>query len=225
MRKLTLTCACGQRMLVPRSAVGKMGMCPSCGKHIHIGPDRVDPQPGRFRSGFLRRELTRGQRGASMASEEAKQRFGQAVDLFYAKRYAEALSLFDTLAKEFPGNPEVQSGRAQCLQFLNRLTFSGAEARRALPDGAELDIDTVKRVVLDLLLHGARDEVRLQAAELASKLLGIGADQSKESAGADTAATDRRDDAAALFEDFEAAKSDRDTREDRFAEGDGEAPW
>lgn len=176
MRKYTITCKCGQRMLVPRSAVGKRGMCPSCGDAVDIGPDFVERQSHRNAS-YLRPGATRWQGGGSVSSDEARQRFGQAVDLFYAGRYAEALAIFDLLARQFPANAEVESGRARCVAVLNRKALpgalGGATARLPSPQGGDLDAPTIKRVVLDIMIHGSNSEVRLQAAELACKLLGL----------------------------------------------------
>lgn len=176
MRKYTITCKCGQRMLVPRTAVGKRGMCPSCGNAVDIGSDSVERQTHRHTT-YLRAGSTGWQGGESVSSDEARQRFGQAVDLFYAGRYAEALAIFDLLARQFPGNAEVESGRAQCVAVLNRRVLPGtlgaATVRLPLPEGGDLDAPTIKRVVLDIMIHGSNSEVRLQAAELACKLLGL----------------------------------------------------
>ena len=45
MRKLVVTCECGQRMQVPRSAVGKTGLCPTCGQSITITNDNATAAP------------------------------------------------------------------------------------------------------------------------------------------------------------------------------------
>ncbi len=187
MRKLILSCTCGQRMQVPRSAIGRTGLCPSCGAAVPItsenttqasvrgaGPDSAPPRGSAVGGAWsgTRRSPT----------EEAKRKFGEAVDLYYRRHYAEALAIFNELARQFPGNSEIERGRDQCLAALRG--GGGNEGLPAhdgyrLPGGGteetsgQLDETAVRRIVLDKLLHGASDAVQLQAAELASKLLGL----------------------------------------------------
>ena len=111
--------------------------------------------------------------GAAAPSEDAKQRFGHAADLFCAGRYGEALAIFDSLANEFPGNPDIESARTQCIGGHGRspLSLPGPNAGRT--GEGELDAETVKRIVLDKMLNGSSDAVQLQAAELAGRMLGL----------------------------------------------------
>ncbi|MFO7775751.1 MAG: hypothetical protein R6W89_08145 [Candidatus Hydrogenedentota bacterium] len=186
MRKLILSCSCGQRMQVPRSAIGRTGLCPSCGTAVPItaenttqasvrgaGPDTAPP-PGGGGGGWS---------GARQSpTEDAKRKFGEAVDLYYRRHYAEALAIFNGLARQFPGNAEIERGRDQCLAALRgaggyQESFS-PESYLSLPgDGAkpngQLDESAVRRVVVDKLLHSVSEPVQLQAAELACKLLGL----------------------------------------------------
>ena len=114
MRKLVVTCECGQRMQVPRSAVGRKGMCPTCGKTIAITGSNATVEPGRSgppakpRQFGMKRDWWQrsGQSADGQAPEDAKRRFGQAVDLYYSGKYAESLAIFNDLVRRFPGNPK-----------------------------------------------------------------------------------------------------------------------
>lgn len=186
MRKLILSCACGQRMQVPRSAIGRTGLCPSCGAAVPItaenttqasvrgaGPDTAPPT-GASKSAWSGARRT--------PTEDAKRKFGEAVDLYYRRHYAEALAIFNGLAQQFPGNSEIERGRDQCLAALRGAGgYEGAFSQDrylSLPGGGaepngQLDESTVRRVILERLLHSVSEQVQLQAAELACKLLGL----------------------------------------------------
>lgn len=192
MQKLILTCdSCGQRMQVPRSAIGRTGMCPNCGATIRITANNTaaavrGKNPGGGGGLFGGRNLFwRGGSGSSggTPTEEAKQRFGRAVDLFYGGKHAEALAIFDSLAKEYRDNPDIEAARQQCLSALqegrggplaieDQASGSGWGSNMpALPE--ELDEETVRRVVIEKLLRGRTEEVQLRAAEIASRWLGM----------------------------------------------------
>ena len=178
MRKLLVRCTCGQEMQVPRSAFGKSGMCSSCGSTVRIGSDNTRPfapanPAGRGTAGAMG--------GAGRAfnwrriagpSEGAKQQFGKAVDLYTSHRYAEALAIFDSLAREFPDNPEIDQARRQCLSAMNRSTLPPPVEPVGTAAG-KLDEHTVKQVLLTKMLRGATDSIQLQAAELAARMLGM----------------------------------------------------
>ncbi|MFO7974402.1 MAG: hypothetical protein R6V12_07200 [Candidatus Hydrogenedentota bacterium] len=175
MRKLILTCgACGQRMQVPRSAIGRTGLCPACGATVRINSDNTTTaapkQKGMFGAG------ANWWQGGGKATDDAKRRFGEAVDLYYSGRFAEALAIFNGLARDFPNNPDIQNGRVQCEKALRR---PGAGRRLALEDKSEqvkdavLDRQTVERIVLEKLVAGESDAIQLQAAEIAAKILGM----------------------------------------------------
>jgi hypothetical protein len=114
-----------------------------------------------------------GGSGGVTPPEDARQRFGQAVDLYYAKRHAEALAVFDSLASEFPGNPDIRAAREQCIVAMQRPAL-GAPDSANLIEQTEITEETVKRVILDKLLNAESEAVQLHAAELAMKLLGMG---------------------------------------------------
>lgn len=186
MRKLILSCACGQRMQVPRSAIGRTGLCPSCGAAVPItaenttqasvrgaGPDTAPP------TGASKNAWSGARRSPT---EDAKRKFGEAVDLYYRRHYAEALAIFNGLAQQFPDNSEIERGRDQCLAALRGAGgYHGSVSHDqylSLPGGGtetngQLDESTVRRVILDKLLHSVSEPVQLQAAELACKLLGL----------------------------------------------------
>lgn len=168
MRKLLVTCACGQQMQVPRSAIGKVGMCPTCGRTTRITPQNTSPL--QRRPPFETRSTWGPNR--KEPPEDAKQRFGQAVDLYYQGRYGEALAIFDTLLREFPGNPDIEHGRAQCLKAVNRPALPPPDPN-APHTSIELSEDLVKRVVLEKLLYTSNELVQIQAADIAAKLLGM----------------------------------------------------
>ena len=169
-------------MQVPRSAIGKMGMCPTCGRSTRISSANTRPLPNHGRGPAVHEAPRRPRWGATAQEtyaeppEEAKQRFGQAVDHYYAGRYAEALAIFDTLAHDFPGNPDIEHGRGQCMKAMKRPALAAptgvAQPRRVQ---GELDEETIRRVVLDKLLNGATEEVQLRAAEIACKYLKLDA--------------------------------------------------
>lgn len=186
MRKLILNCSCGQRMQVPRSAIGRTGLCPSCGAAVPItaenttqasvrgaGPDTAPPTGGAGGAWSGARQSP---------TEDAKRKFGEAVDLYYRRHYAEALAIFNGLARQFPGNSEIERGRDQCLAALRGgggyQGASSLESYLSLPGGGaesngQLDESTVRQVILDKMLHSVSEPVQLQAAELACKLLGL----------------------------------------------------
>lgn len=174
MRKLIVTCDCGQRLQVPYSALGRMGMCSTCGRKMKITPDiaRRDTSGGGAATGGT--AYTTGRRGPS---EEAKRKFGKAVDLFALGQHREALAIFDELALEFPGNPEIDRGRRECHRALrggNLLSHDSGGATSTserLKEGDTLDWETIERVVLEKLLYGASDSVQLEAARIACEYL------------------------------------------------------
>lgn len=172
MRKLLLTCACKQEIQVPRSALGTIGVCPACGERLEITAHTTRPVP-KSHDKAKRDWKVLGGIGGITPPEDARQRFGQAVDLYYAKGYAEALAVFDSLATEFPRNPDIQAAREQCIIAMQHPAL-GAPDPTNLIEQTEITEETVKRVILDKLLNAESEAVQLHAAELAMKLLGMG---------------------------------------------------
>ena len=192
MRKLLVTCQCGQQMQVPRSAIGKMGMCPTCGQSTRISTANTRPLPNHGRGPSVHTKQSRSGWSGEYAEppEDAKQRFGKAVDHYYAGRYAESLAVFDSLAKEFPDNPDIEHGREQCLKAMKRPVLAAPdpmESRgpRVIQEGA-LDEETIRRIVLDKLLNGSSDEVQLKAAEIACQYLKLDEAKARPDATAET---------------------------------------
>lgn len=176
MSKLTLTCGCGQEMLVPESAMGKVGLCPQCGREVTI--TRVNtreiasapPAPRRPGSGLLNKR--HAVRRVNELREESSRKFANAVDLYNNKRYAEALAILDGLMSDFPDNGHVQSAREECLRALHGLPALPRTYDERPVAEQTLNADLVRSVILEKLLHGD-DATQLQAADLAARLLGI----------------------------------------------------
>ncbi|MCC6144136.1 MAG: hypothetical protein IT368_10045 [Candidatus Hydrogenedentes bacterium] len=172
MEKRTLICSCGQEMMVPASAIGRRGLCPSCGTEIEITEENTrSPHADRPRgSGLLgRRQIATA---TQVPREEASRRFATAVDLYNAERYAEALIVLDGLLADFPSNSHIESARTQCIEALHGPLEVPALTYENQPvDDTRLSIDLVKSVVLDKLLNGRSEEVQLKAAEIALQLL------------------------------------------------------
>lgn len=180
MRKLILTCdQCGQRMQVPRSAIGRMGMCPTCGTTIKIRSTNTETT-GAPKNSLLSGSRSSWWRGSgAQPTEDAKRKFGEAVDLYYTGRYAESLAIFDSLIQQFPGNPDIENGRLQCLNALRKgnRTYalddkSGGGGGGVYASG-DLDEKTIRRIVTDKMLRGESEAVQLQAADIAARLLGL----------------------------------------------------
>jgi hypothetical protein len=164
--KLIVTCNnCGREARVSPQALGKTGICPHCRKKSPITTDntREDAE----KTVQLRNPRPRGHRRPTPRQVDL---FGKAVDLYQRGEHAEALSIFDRLTRELPGNPDVGYARMECLEALRRPRVSGSSE-----NGADLTPDQVRRVVLDKMLHGRdeADELQLKAARLAAEMLGM----------------------------------------------------
>lgn len=174
MRNLYITCECGQQMQVPRSAIGKMGQCPSCGEKIPINHDTTTRQPQATASVA---SATRNRWGArNRPSMDAKQQFGRAVDLYCAGHFGEALAIFDALQVEFPDSMEIERARRQCAEARSRDPLHLPGPSGTPISGDDLDEDAmraVRRVAMEKMLHGATDAIQLQAAELVARLTGM----------------------------------------------------
>jgi hypothetical protein len=170
MRKLIVTCQCGQRMQVPQSAFGKVGMCPTCGHTIRINNQNTARPGGTVATGtgrpFQRSRLLD-------TSEQDKRRYGEAVDLCKTGRFGEALAIFESLAHQYPGHQGIENGRSHCLRQLHGPGLLESDGRtESHPQGA-FDRETVRQVVLNKMLRGGSEEIQLQAAELAARILGM----------------------------------------------------
>jgi hypothetical protein len=126
------------------------------------------------------------------APEEIRRRFAEGVDLYFAKRYSEALVIFNNLAAAMPHDADIQMGQTMCLNALRkispmgRLAHDGAFGRLAVTGDSHdreetvlhgptptLDRDFFKRFFYDKMMHGDTDDVQVRAAELAAKMLGF----------------------------------------------------
>lgn len=176
MSKLSLTCACGQDMLVPASALHKVGLCPSCGVEIHIDESNTRPYAPPRPTGGRLLSLQHQQRATQRDPDEQEKswrRFAEAVDLYNDRHYAEALTLLNALQDEFPGNPHVQAAREQCLRALQRSATALQAYDGQHIEDVRLSPELVKSVVLEKMLHSKDEGVQLQAAQLAAHLLNM----------------------------------------------------
>jgi len=187
-------CSCGERIQVPQSALGRTGICPSCGATIQITRENATP----FRPGSAPppqqsarppdRAWNNG--AASNAPDEIRRRFAEAVDLYFAKRYSEALVIFNSLSAMMPQDADIQMGQSMCLNALRKISPMelAHEARGQLPSPIPaqeridaivngptpaLDQDFFRRFLIDKMLHGGSDDVQMRAAELAAKMFGF----------------------------------------------------
>lgn len=171
MRKILVTCDCGQQMKTPRSSLGKMGTCLACGGTMRITAGNSSPLPKGGDNSRASQEAFGV--SASERTDDARRRFGRAVDMYRMKRYAEALAIFDELARDYPGNPEIRQSREECVRGMKTMALlpatNGQSVVPVLPDMA-----TIRQIVLDKVLHGSSDEIQLRAAELACKYFGFG---------------------------------------------------
>lgn len=183
MRKLIVTCECGAKMYVPHTSIGKRGICSGCGRTVAINANNTAAVSNKSSARFFGAKQfwnrVSGQQpgggggGAGEPPEDAKRKFGEAVDLFYQQRYAEALAIFDILARQFPGNPNIDNGRQQCLSALKRPHTLAIEDKGPKKDEPQFDQETVKRIILEKMISGSTEAVQLQAAELACRVLGL----------------------------------------------------
>lgn len=174
MTAFTLICPCGQSMSVPESAVGRTGLCPACGKELAITRDRLrESAPARRGGGLLSRRNALQVTQNNENREESWRKFATAVDLYNNKRYAEALTLLNTLQQVFPGNPNVEAAQQQCAEALKDASSPVLQYDGEPVAESTLSEELVKGVVLKKMLHGGTEEIQLQAAELAARLLGL----------------------------------------------------
>ena len=105
MRKLVVTCECGERMKVPRSSIGKKGLCPSCGRKIAITAENTENAETTAASN-LWRTADGPSWGAEEPSESVKRRYARAVDFYFAKRYADAIPVLEEAVAMSVGDPD-----------------------------------------------------------------------------------------------------------------------
>lgn len=182
MRKLIVTCECGQRLRVPYSALGRMGMCAACGRKMRISSDnarRDIPNANAEAGQTFRGSADYRSYQSEQPTQADKERFGRAVDLYAARQYGEALAMFDELAQQFPNNLEIEQARQECLKALRgsppALGYAERETPREKPEytRTDLTIETIREVVLDKLLNGTSDAVQLEAARIAFEYLDL----------------------------------------------------
>ena len=104
MRRLIVTCTCGERIQVPRSALGRTGLCPACGEMIAITNDTATAESLRTPAP---KPKTEPQKQNGPRETDVKLLFGQAVDLYFAQRYGESFAILAELARRFPDDPDI----------------------------------------------------------------------------------------------------------------------
>jgi len=215
-------CVCGERIQVPRSALGRTGLCPACGRVIAITAESATtvkgPVPARPASiqnaapGGA--SWNAGNGSANAVPPEAKRRFAEAVDLYFSHRYAQALSIFESLAEDYPENSDIISGRQMCTAALrNRQPLAldhqsgsstnlpvpidgraGEPVRRLAPPTESIPDsvveDTLKHVLVEKMLNGSDDRIQLRAAELAIRVFGFGKKKHEDDEAHDEADSD-----------------------------------
>jgi hypothetical protein len=188
MRVLVVTCECGERMKAPAWALGKRGVCPECGAKFRVTKNNTEGAPvqqsvrrrtGVSSGGFQDFAVARSSRKPEAPGQEAKERFARAVDLYFDKKYAQALAIFLSLSEDFPESPEIEQARAFCLKALQApppmlpAPERSRETDLARVSDVELNQSTVKKLILDKMLNSPSEMVQLRAAELASRLVGL----------------------------------------------------
>lgn len=179
MQRLIVVCECGERIQVPRSAIGRTGLCPGCGRRVRVRGDNTVPfRPavygfdGPVRAG--RQQESEPQMPCGAPPEDDKLLFGKGVDLYMEGHYGQALALFSSLLQRYPGSTEIQTARQLCAKGLRALPFKPRDTKpERLGEPEKLDAEFVHKFVLDMMMNGASENVQLQAAELACRMLGM----------------------------------------------------
>ena len=186
MRKLLVTCMCGERIQVPRSALGRTGLCPSCGRALKISSDNASP----MQSGNAYAAPNTNVRIPAPEStiEDAQLTFGKAVDHYYAGEIAQALVLFSRLRALYPDREEIIRARSLCAKAIRQATplppqppthlLDAPNTDEPSPDDtADLTPDSIRKFILHKMLHGETELAQIQAAELAGRMVGLFPDE------------------------------------------------
>lgn len=184
MQRLIVVCQCGERIRVPRNAIGRTGLCPGCGRRLRVRSDNTVPfRPATY--GFDRPARNTQRQAAHEApllpqvayprpAESDKLLFGKGVDLYISGKYGEALALFSSLLQRHPDNEDIYTARQLCAKGLRALPFEHRNLRpERLGEPQRLDAKFVHSFVLNMMMNGASENVQLQAAELACRILGM----------------------------------------------------
>lgn len=121
-------------------------------------------------------------------ADTAKLTFGKAVDHYYAGEVAQALVLFSGLIAIYPDREEIVHARSLCAGALRRATPLPPPASTPLLESAtiddsafanvdELNSTTVRKFILEKMLHGETELAQIQAAELAGRMVGLFPDE------------------------------------------------
>lgn len=189
MRKLLVTCMCGERIQVPRSALGRTGLCPSCGRALKISSDNAAPMQSGNASATPHENVRIP--GPETTVEDAQLTFGKAVDHYYAGEIAQALVLFSRLRTLYPDREEIVRARTLCANAIRHATplppqpstqlLEASNADEPSPDeAADLTPATIRKFILHKMLHGETELAQIQAAELAGRMVGLFPDESSD---------------------------------------------
>ena len=166
-------------MSVPETAIGRNGLCPGCGAEIAITRERLrdtalaQQAQRRTGGGLLSQRHALQVAQNNEHREEAWRKFAVAVDLYNNKRYAEALTLLNTLEQTFPGNPNIGAAQEQCAEALKEAAAPTLQYEGAPVDDSTLTPELVKSIILKKMLHGGTEDIQLKAAELAARVVGL----------------------------------------------------
>lgn len=182
MRKLLVTCMCGERIQVPRSALGRTGLCPSCGRALKITADNASPMQAANVSAVPSNDVRVPAPESDI--EDAQLTFGKAVDHYYAGEIAQALVLFNRLCTLYPDREEIVRARSLCIESIRQATPLPPQPAQQLLQSAEdddakvtrpheLTSTTVRNFILHKMIHAETELARIQAAELAGRMVGL----------------------------------------------------
>jgi len=186
MRKLLVTCMCGERIQVPRSALGRTGLCPSCGRAIKITTDNASPMQAPNASALTDADVKIP--APETAAEDAQLTFGKAVDHYYAGEVAQALVLLTRLSGRYPERDEIARARKLCAEAIRTATplppqpstpaIGYTEANDSTPtDENELTTTAVRKFIIHKMHHAETELAQIQAAELAGRMVGLFPDE------------------------------------------------
>jgi len=189
MRKLLVTCMCGERIQVPRSALGRTGLCPSCDRALKISTDNASPMQSANASANGDENIRIPTQ--EVTDDDAKLTFGKAVDHYYAGELAQALVLLSRLTEVYPHREEIMRARALCTNAIRQATplppqptthlLESENEEDSMPtDSRELNSDSVRKFILHKMLHGETELAQIQAAELAGRMVGLFRDEQSD---------------------------------------------
>ncbi len=177
---------CGERIQVPRSALGRTGLCPACGRALKISTDNASPMQAANASAAGNADVKIPSPESTI--DDAQLTFGKAVDHYYAGEVAQALVLFSRLHARYPDREEIQRARSLCANAIRqatplppqpstRLLESAVDEKSQPAPANELTATTVRKFILHKMLHAETELAQIQAAEIAGRMVGLFPDE------------------------------------------------